>query len=152
MPEREDLAAAASVGLLEAAKNWDSSREASFRTFASHRIRGAILDERRRMDTLAREMREQVTAGRRTEPKRVPFDEALMPHSREPGPMIQAIRNEMREVIFRLPPDDALLVGLLIWDGLTQAAAGEKMGLSPHVVARRYARAIEALRWQLRAG
>ena len=38
------------IGLLEAAKNFDGSKGASFETFAGIRIRGAMLDEMRRGD------------------------------------------------------------------------------------------------------
>lgn len=46
----EDLAQAGMIGLLEAAKNYDSSKGASFETYASIRIRGSMLDEIRKGD------------------------------------------------------------------------------------------------------
>ena len=46
----EDLMQAGVVGLLEAARNYDSSQGASFETYAGIRIRGAMLDELRRTD------------------------------------------------------------------------------------------------------
>lgn len=48
--EIEDLLQAGMMGLLEAARNYDESRGASFSTFAGFRIRGAMLDEVRRHD------------------------------------------------------------------------------------------------------
>lgn len=42
---REDLVSAGVVGLLKAARDYDSSREAEFQTYAYIRIRGAVLDE-----------------------------------------------------------------------------------------------------------
>jgi len=48
--EIEDLMQAGMMGLLEAARNYDESRGASFTTFAGFRIRGAMLDEVRRHD------------------------------------------------------------------------------------------------------
>lgn len=53
----EELFSAAALGLLEAAQRFDPSREASFTTFAEHRIRGAVLDELRAMDPLPRRLR-----------------------------------------------------------------------------------------------
>jgi RNA polymerase sigma factor for flagellar operon FliA len=41
----EDLVAAGTVGLVKAAKDYDPSRQAEFKTYAYIRIRGAILDE-----------------------------------------------------------------------------------------------------------
>jgi RNA polymerase sigma factor for flagellar operon FliA len=42
------------IGLLEAARNFDSNKGASFETFAGIRIRGAMLDEMRRGDWVPR--------------------------------------------------------------------------------------------------
>jgi RNA polymerase sigma factor for flagellar operon FliA len=44
----EDLVSAGTVGLLKAARDFDASHEAEFRTYAYIRIKGAILDELRR--------------------------------------------------------------------------------------------------------
>lgn len=46
----EDLTQAGVIGLLEAARQYDASQGASFETYAGIRIRGAMLDELRRMD------------------------------------------------------------------------------------------------------
>lgn len=50
----DDLIQAGMVGLLEAARNFDHSKGASFTTFAGIRIRGAMLDEVRRGDWIPR--------------------------------------------------------------------------------------------------
>ncbi len=46
----DDLIQAGMIGLLDASKNYDASQGASFETYASIRIRGAMLDELRRND------------------------------------------------------------------------------------------------------
>lgn len=46
----EDLIQAGMIGLLEAARNYDQAKGASFETYAGIRIRGAMLDEVRRGD------------------------------------------------------------------------------------------------------
>ncbi len=46
----DDLIQAGMIGLLEASQKYDSSRGASFETYAGIRIRGAIVDEMRRGD------------------------------------------------------------------------------------------------------
>ncbi len=48
--ELDDLVSAGIVGLLAAIDNFDPSRNASLRTYAEHRIRGAILDSIRGLD------------------------------------------------------------------------------------------------------
>lgn len=55
--EYEDLVSAGSIGLLEAMASYDTSRGLAFSTHAAPRIRGAILDDRRRRDPLSRGVR-----------------------------------------------------------------------------------------------
>ena len=50
----DDLVQAGMIGLLEAARNYDGSKGASFETFAGIRIRGAMIDEIRRGDWVPR--------------------------------------------------------------------------------------------------
>lgn len=53
----DDLWSAGALGLIEASKRFDSERGASFEGFVEHRIRGAMLDELRRLDHLPRRLR-----------------------------------------------------------------------------------------------
>ncbi len=55
--ELEDLVNAGVVGLLEASRNFDPSKNAQFKTFAKFRIRGAILDSLRQVDWGSRYLR-----------------------------------------------------------------------------------------------
>jgi RNA polymerase sigma factor for flagellar operon FliA len=59
---REDLEEVGILGLLNAARTFDASRGASFRTFAWIAIQGAVLDELRRLDVLPRSRRDGVKA------------------------------------------------------------------------------------------
>jgi RNA polymerase sigma factor for flagellar operon FliA len=53
----EDLVQAGVLGLLDACRNYDSSKDAQFSTFAKFRIRGAILDSLRKLDWGSRTLR-----------------------------------------------------------------------------------------------
>ncbi len=55
--EVEDLIQAGLIGLMEASRNFDSMAGAQFETFASQRIRGAMLDLLREADWLPRQAR-----------------------------------------------------------------------------------------------
>jgi RNA polymerase sigma factor for flagellar operon FliA len=55
--ELEDLVGAGVIGLLEAYRSFDHNRNAQFRTFAKFRIRGAILDSLREIDSGSRLLR-----------------------------------------------------------------------------------------------
>ena len=53
----DDLWSAGALGLIEASKRFDQERGASFESFVEHRVRGAMLDELRRLDHLPRRLR-----------------------------------------------------------------------------------------------
>ena len=53
----EELMGAAVVGLLEALDRYDASRATGFEAFAEFRVKGAVLDELRRRDLMARDAR-----------------------------------------------------------------------------------------------
>jgi RNA polymerase sigma factor FliA len=54
----EDLWAAGAMGLIDASRRFDATRDVKFETFAEHRVRGAMVDEMRRMDHLPRRLRD----------------------------------------------------------------------------------------------
>jgi RNA polymerase sigma factor for flagellar operon FliA len=58
---RDDMKSAGMLGLLDAANKFDPSKNILFKTFAEYRIRGAILDEMRKLDWFSRSMRDKQT-------------------------------------------------------------------------------------------
>ncbi len=54
----DDLWSAGALGLLDAATRFDAGRNVRFESFVEHRIRGAMLDELRKLDHLPRRMRD----------------------------------------------------------------------------------------------
>ena len=63
--ELDELVSAGMLGLLAAAESYDPGRGVRFSSFAVPRIRGAILDELRRMDLLPRQLRTRLGACQR---------------------------------------------------------------------------------------
>ena len=55
--ELNELAGAGVLGLLHAVRKFDARKHVKIETYARHRIRGAILDSLREMDTASRDMR-----------------------------------------------------------------------------------------------
>lgn len=53
----DDLVSAGVVGLLEAMERFDASRPTDFETYAEFRVKGAVLDELRQRDIMARDAR-----------------------------------------------------------------------------------------------
>jgi RNA polymerase sigma factor FliA len=62
----EDLAGAGVLGLLDAVQKFDARKHVKVETYARHRIRGAILDSLREMDTASRDMRKKNKAAENT--------------------------------------------------------------------------------------
>jgi RNA polymerase sigma factor for flagellar operon FliA len=56
---KDDMKSAGMLGLLDAANKFDPSKNILFKTFAEYRIRGAILDEMRKLDWFSRSLREK---------------------------------------------------------------------------------------------
>jgi RNA polymerase sigma factor FliA len=56
---REDLVSAGIIGLIAAVDNFDPARNTSLRTYAEHRIRGAILDSIRGLDGIPSHQRKR---------------------------------------------------------------------------------------------
>ena len=56
----EDLVSAGTVGLLKAARDFDASHQAEFKTYAFIRIKGAVLDELRRASLLPSGVNRQI--------------------------------------------------------------------------------------------
>lgn len=60
--ELDDLIQAGTIGLLDALSRYDAAQGASFATFASQRVRGAMLDELRSRDWVPRSVRRNARA------------------------------------------------------------------------------------------
>jgi RNA polymerase sigma factor for flagellar operon FliA len=57
--EMDDLVHAGTMGLFDAATKYRDDKEVAFRTYAKHRIRGAILDSLRQQDWASRDLRKR---------------------------------------------------------------------------------------------
>jgi RNA polymerase sigma factor FliA len=60
--ERDELISMGTIGLMQAARSFDEQRGLRFSTYATPRIRGAVLDGLRGMDPLPRSLRRKVKA------------------------------------------------------------------------------------------
>jgi RNA polymerase sigma factor for flagellar operon FliA len=58
----EDLVSAGTVGLIKAARDFDASHQAEFKTYAYIRVKGAVLDELRRASLLPSSVNRQIRA------------------------------------------------------------------------------------------
>lgn len=65
----DDLYSAGCIGLIDAVTKFDTTRDVKFETYALSRIRGAILDEMRKLDSVSRMIREKANAIHEAESK-----------------------------------------------------------------------------------
>ncbi|MGN6105093.1 MAG: sigma-70 family RNA polymerase sigma factor [Kofleriaceae bacterium] len=130
---REDLVAAALLGLTEAAERYDATRNEPFLSFAEKRIRGAVLDELRRGDIMprrARQMARKIGLAIQTLEKTTgaaPSDEAV---AAALGVPLDEYREELEQLVHVTvgaldPGDDTLACGRESPE--SEAARGEAM-------------------------
>lgn len=107
--DREELARAGALGLVEAAQRWDASRGVPFDRFAAQRIRGAILDAVRSADWAPRSVRnlarklETVEQQLATDLGRVPTrDEMAKALGMSPGELARLQDRIFRSVVLAL--------------------------------------------------
>ncbi len=108
----DDLWSAGALGLLDAASRFDPSQGVRFESFVEHRIRGAMIDELRRLDHLPRRLRAQTDKVEKAKQKlgqeygRAPTHEELASHldvGFEELDSVEALSHPI------LPLDEALL-------------------------------------------
>jgi RNA polymerase sigma factor FliA len=113
--ELEDLVHTGILGLIEAVERYDPSKGTRFATYASLRIRGAILDELRNLDWASRSLRQKIkeveNAYETMEMKlgRPPGEDEVADSLNMSLPEFHKLLNESRGVgigVFRLPVRD----------------------------------------------
>jgi RNA polymerase sigma factor for flagellar operon FliA len=62
MVELDDMISCGVLGLIDAINSFDLKRKIKFETYCALRIKGAMLDELRRMDNASRKMRSQISS------------------------------------------------------------------------------------------
>src|SRR3954449_11825325 len=99
--DRDELARAGALGLVEAARRYDGSRGVPFDRFASQRIRGAILDAVRAADWAPRSVR---TLARRLEgvEQRLATELGRVPNPDETAEALGLSREALRRLQDRL--------------------------------------------------
>ena len=84
--DKQDLVSCGIMGLIKAVETFDAKMEIKFETYASHKIRGAILDELRALDWVPRSVRQKSKFVQRAyselEEKlgRTPYDDEVCEH------------------------------------------------------------------------
>ena len=111
----DDLVSAGMIGLIQAVDRFDSSRGSKFKTYAQHRIHGAMLDFLREEDPLSRterrRVRESTAAG--LSPMTVSLDEIQLHRLAAPAQPAFTTRLDVREARRSLSPRENRVIALL---------------------------------------
>jgi len=136
----QELSSLGHLGLAKAASSYDP-KIGAFSTYAYHRIRGEMLDGIRkssRIDYVSFEAGE--------------YQESLSPQGATDAvdtAISLEMRRQLHEAMMALPAEVFELVYLTYFDGLSLAAAAEKLGYSRSWASRVHGRAIRLLRERL---
>jgi RNA polymerase sigma factor for flagellar operon FliA len=158
----DDLESAALIGLIDAVDRFQPERGVPFEGYASLRIRGAVLDEVRRVDELGRaDRRRQREAAAQGEEGSylgtVSLDELIEQgyhggaEQDELAERYEAedLRMRVRSAMACLPPRQREVLQRYYGDALTLREAGLRMGISEARACQLHGRAIQNLRRQL---
>jgi RNA polymerase sigma factor for flagellar operon FliA len=139
--DEDDLTGVGILGLINAAKTYDPAQGASFKTYAYTHIKGAILDELRRHDSVPRSMRDRIkkvdeTTARLMEEKgRIPTPEEI---AQEAGISIKALDDLFLSVrnAFLVSLDDSTIGANEVGKSLAQTLASDGDS-DPHLMAEK---------------
>ena len=151
----EELHAAGMMGLWKAARSYDPSKGAEFKTYAYHRIRGAVLDGLRTLDFLPRSIRKKARQAGVAAPSILGLptnddgSETLagggVEQSVENSDLHEALLREMED----LPEKMRAVMHLYYQEGMKMRAIGERLGLTESRVSQIHSNAIARLRRSL---
>jgi RNA polymerase sigma factor for flagellar operon FliA len=158
----DDIESAALIGLIDAVDRFDPGRGVPFEGYASLRIRGAVLDEVRRVDELGRADRRRQRAAaaqgeagsyQGTVSLEVDIDRGFHRGAEqdELAERYEAedLRTRVRSAMTCLPPRQREVVERYYGQSLTLREAGLRMGISEARACQLHGRAIHNLRRQL---
>lgn len=153
LADRDDVASAAMIGLIAAVDRFDHRRGVPFEAYASLRIRGAVVDELRRVDERGR-------ADRRPEGAVLAVSlDALLESGAHQGPVVddgfserheqEDLKTRIQDALGRLPARQREVIARYYGDELTLRETGVKMGVSEARACQLHGRAIQSLRREL---
>jgi len=150
LADADDLASAAFLGLIDAVDRFEPGRGVPFEAYASLRIRGAIIDELRRIDERGR------SASAAAQPRTISLDGLVEDEWRQflatPDDGVdQKFENEdlcgrVEGALSTLPPRQREVLARYYAEALTLREAGKRMGISEARACQLHGRAIFNLR------
>ncbi len=164
--DEDDLISAGFIGLLDASRKFDPSKGASFSTYAHIRIRGAIMDELRKMDWASRPERERIKKSRENGDDTRPLEVHFLSLENVPGCEVwesqgtlesaeeSLEKKELGDIVFEairsLPPMEKIVLALYYYHDLTLKEIGNMLGIGESRVSQIRSSAIKNMRKALK--
>jgi RNA polymerase sigma factor for flagellar operon FliA len=158
MVRYDDLYSAGLTALVEASHRFDARRGVEFRTYAKHRVYGAMLDELRRLDTVSRDRRRAIREGTES-PDALPaprlVDIAAAAAVVDPTPSAEdeldrrRAMQRMRDAEAMLPPRLRLVLRLRVDEGWTLREIAEHLGVTEARACQLVAEVVRRLRTEM---
>lgn len=153
LADHDDVSSAAMIGLIGAVDRFDPRRGVPFEAYAALRIRGAVVDELRRVDERGR-------ADRRPQGAELAVSlDLLLEKGTHQGPVAddgfterfeqEDLKTRIQDALGRLPARQREVIARYYGDELTLREAGAKMGVSEARACQIHGRAIQNLRREL---
>lgn len=120
-----ELVSAGPLGLIDAVDKFDPNKHVSFKIYAQYRIKGAILDELRSMDTYSRSMRKKIQDIAKAVKKGVKSKDN--PSDKYDKEEIKAV---FVKAIKKLSKKQQMVISLHYYDELTLKEIGEVLSLT----------------------
>ncbi len=152
--DRDELVSLGALGYAEARVRFDASRGVPFAGFAAMRIRGAILDGLRAVDTLSRGDRKRAKADAAPTAPRVVNDEAevdaAVAEQDDAADLLQReeMLEELRVALDKLPERDRYILSRHFFDDVPMRAIGIELGVTESRISQIVSGAVGRLRAQ----
>jgi RNA polymerase sigma factor for flagellar operon FliA len=150
--DRDELVSLGALGWVEARARFDAARGVPFAGFAAARIRGAILDGLRAVDTLSRTDRKRAKSTDAPTAPRIFVDDALVasaiaPDAAADGSMMNdELIEELRAALATLPERDRHIVQRHFIDEIPLRVIGAELGVTESRICQLVSRAVARLR------
>ncbi|MDT8446566.1 MAG: FliA/WhiG family RNA polymerase sigma factor [bacterium] len=123
--QRDDLIQAGMIGLLEAAEKFDASQGNLFKTYAEHRVKGAMLDDLRSKDWIPRSVRDNSAKLERAF-SALRGNNIDHPNDKQLSEALEIAPKELPEFLNKARP-----IPLLSLEGLASHGTGEEEEMNP---------------------
>src|SRR5262245_22755684 len=159
MVRYDDLYSAGLTALVEASRRFDFQRGVEFRTYARHRVYGAMLDELRRLDTVSRDRRRAIREGT-VSPDALPAPRLVELSAAstvaDPTPNVEdeldrrRAMQRMKDAVTTLPERLQLVLRLRITEGWTLREVADHLGVTEARACQLVGEAVKRLRERMK--